>query len=68
MEVEIKEVSKEIVNTLKKTYRIWEGQDNVKLRLPFVLRKVSTLRQLSSQKKVTLLVSRTNQWAVNKEI
>ena len=50
---------------LKKTYKILEGWDNVKLRLPFALSKVLTLKQLNSQRKVTLLVSRTCQWAVD---
>ena len=42
-----------------------QGWDNVKLRFSFAPSKVSSLRQLSSQKEATLPVSRTCQWAVD---
>ena len=41
-----------------------QGWDNVKPRFSFAPSKVSSWRQLSSYREVTILVSRTCQWAI----
>ena len=46
--IEVEEVSKGTFLCVKVDFQDPGGQDNVKLRLPFALRKVSSLRQLTS--------------------